>query len=72
MSVLLQKACKPSIYPTPFDLHFSVMHLKWYKDNIDDFIQKMKGIDEDYVAHITITRAHGCFLFEMSIEDFFV
>ena len=38
MSVLLQKDCKPFIYPTPFDLHFSAMHLKWYKENPEDYI----------------------------------
>lgn len=71
MSVLLQKDCKPFVYPTPFDLHFSAMHLKWYKDNPDDYIQKMKGADEDLAAHITITRARGRCLFGMPIEDFF-
>ena len=71
MSLLLQKDCKPFVYPTPFDLHFSAMHLKWYKDNPDDYIQKMKGTDEDLAAHITITRARGRCLFGMPIEDFF-
>lgn len=71
MSVLLQKDCKPFVYPTPFDLHFSAMHLKWYKDNPDDYVQKMKGTDEDLAAHITITRARGRCLFGMPIEEFF-
>lgn len=71
MSLLLQKDCKPFVYPTPFDLHFSAMHLKWYKDNPEDYIQKMKGTDEDIAAHITITRARGRCLFGMPIEDFF-
>ena len=71
MSVVLQKDCKPFVYPTPFDLHFSAMHLKWYKDNPDDYIQKMKGCDEDLAAHITITRARGRCLFGMSINEFF-
>ena len=71
MSVLLQKDCKPFIYPTPFDLHFSAMHLKWYKENPEDYILKMKGTDEDLAAHITITRARGRCLFGMPIENFF-
>ena len=71
MSVLLQKDCKPFVYPTPFNLHFSAMHLKWYKDNPEDYVQKMKGTDEDLAAHITITRARGRCLFGMSIDDFF-
>ena len=71
MSVLLQKDCNPFVYPTPFDLHFSAMHLKWYKDNPDDYVQKMKGTDEDLAAHITITRARGRRLFGMPIEEFF-
>ena len=71
MSVLLQKDCNPFVYPTPFDLHFSTMHLKWYKDNPEDYVQKMKGTDEDLAAHITIARARGRCLFGMPIEDFF-
>ena len=47
MSVVTKDACKPFVYPTPFDLHFSAMHLGWYKDNPDDYIQKMNGADKD-------------------------
>ena len=71
MSIVLQKDCNPFVYPTPFDLHFSAMHLKWYKDNPGDYILKMKGTDEDLAAHITITRARGRCLFGLPIEEFF-
>ena len=47
------------------------MHLKWYKENPEDYILKMKGTDEDLAAHIRITRARGRCLFGMPIEDFF-
>ena len=34
MSVVKQSACKPFVYPTPFELHFSVAHLDWYGKNL--------------------------------------
>ena len=54
MSVVKQSACKPFVYPTPFELHFSVAHLDWYGKNLDDYVSKMKGEDKDLAAHFTI------------------
>ncbi|MCR5322731.1 MAG: nucleotidyltransferase domain-containing protein [Lachnospiraceae bacterium] len=38
MSIVRQSVCKPFVYPTPFELHFSVAHLNWYKSDPDDYI----------------------------------
>ena len=35
MSVVLRNVCKPFVYPTPYELHFSAGHLNWYKENPD-------------------------------------
>lgn len=43
MSVVLRDVCKPFLYPTPFELHFSAGHLDWYEKDPDDYISKMKG-----------------------------
>ena len=63
MSVVLRKECKPFIYPTPFELHFSAGYLDWYKENPDDYIREMKGTDKDLAAHFTIINKRGKCLF---------
>ena len=71
MSVVTKSACNPFIYPTPFDLHFSAMHLDWYKKNPEDYISKMKGTDKDLAAHFTVIKNRGRCLYGMPIDDFF-
>ena len=71
VSIVLKNVCKPFMYPTPFELHFSVMHLNWYKTNPADYIQKMKGSDKDLAAHFTIIRKRGRCLYGATIEEVF-
>lgn len=71
MSVVLRKACKPFIYPTPFELHFSAGYLDWYKENPDDYICEMKGTDKDLAAHFTIINKRGKCLFGLPINEVF-
>ena len=71
MSIVTKSVCNPFVYPTPFDLHFSVAHLNWYKINPDDYIQKMKGTDKDLAAHFTIITNRGKCLYGDPIEKVF-
>jgi streptomycin 3"-adenylyltransferase len=71
MSIVRNEVCNPFIYPTPFELHFSAMHLKWYRDNPEDYIRKMNGTDKDLAAHFTIIRKRGKCLYGLPIEDAF-
>ena len=71
MSIVKQNACKPFVYPTPFELHFSVAHLDWYGKNLDDYVSKMKGEDKDLAAHFTIINHRGKCLYGASIKDIF-
>lgn len=71
MSIVRKEVCNPFVYPTPFELHFSAMHLKWYKDNPEDYILKMNGTDKDLAAHFTIIGKRGKCLFGLPIEDVF-
>ena len=71
MSVVTKDACKPFCYPTPFELHFSVAHIDWYKSNPNDYIQKMKGTDKDLAAHFTIIVNRGKCLYGAPIEEVF-
>ena len=59
MSVVRRDACNPFVYPTPFELHFSAMHLEWYRRDPEDYIRKMKGTDKDLAAHFTMIRSRG-------------
>ena len=71
MSIVKREVCKPFAYPTPFELHFSVMHLGWYKDNPDDYIRKMNGADSDLAAHFTIIKKRGKCLCGEPIDEVF-
>ena len=71
MSVVLKRVCKPFIYPTPYELHFSAGHLDWYKENPEEYIREMKGVDKDLAAHFTIINKRGKCLYGAPIKDVF-
>ena len=71
MSIVTKDVCKPFVYPTPFELHFSEMHLGWYKDDPQDYVRKMKGTDKDLAAHFTIIGKRGKCLWGQPIEEVF-
>ena len=59
LSVIRESVCRPPVYPTPFELHFSIAHLDWYRRDPGDYIRKMKGTDKDLAAHIMILYYRG-------------
>ena len=71
ISVVKREYCNPFVYPTPFELHFSPAHLKWFNDNQHEYIEKMNGEDVDLAAHFTIIRKYGIVLSGERIEDIF-
>ncbi|WP_034438981.1 aminoglycoside adenylyltransferase domain-containing protein [Clostridium ihumii] len=71
MSIVRSEYCKNFVYPTPFDLHFSNMHLNWYKSNPTEYIEKMNGKDPDLAAHFVITKNRGIVLYGKPINDVF-
>lgn len=71
MSVVRREVCKPFVYPTPFELHFSVAHLEWYRADPEDYVRRMNGVDPDLAAHFTVLRARGARLCGADIEDVF-
>ena len=71
MSVVKQSVCRPFVYPTPFELHFSIAHLDWYRNNSDDYVSKMKGEDKDLAADFTIINHRGKCLYGAPIKDTF-
>ena len=71
MSIVRKDVCRPFVYPTPFELHFSVSHLEWYRENPTDYIAKMKGVDRDLAAHFTVICHRGKCLYGKGIQDVF-
>ena len=71
LSIVKREVCKPFVYPTPFELHFSVAHLAWYQSNPLDYIDQMQGTDKDLAAHFTILYHRGKCLYGSDIKDVF-
>ena len=71
MSVVLRRVCRPFVYPTPYELHFSAGHLASYRQDPAGYIRRMKGDDKDLAAHFTIIRKRGRCLYGPPIEDVF-
>ncbi len=71
MSIVRQCFCKPFAYPTPFELHFSVAHLDWYRNDPEGYISKMKGEDKDLAAHFTIINHRGKCLCGAPVKEIF-
>ncbi len=71
MSIVKKDVCSPFVYPTPFELHFSVAHLNWYLTDPDNYILKMNGADKDLAAHFTIILNRGKCLYGAPIKDIF-
>ncbi len=70
-SIVREAVCRPFVYPTPFELHFSAAHLEWYKTDPSDYIHRMNGVDKDLAAHVTITRHRGKCLCGKEIPEVF-
>lgn len=71
LSIVKKEYCNPFVYPTPFELHFSCAHMKWIKENPEDYVKNMKGTDKDLAAHFTIIRRFGIVLYGAGIEKVF-
>lgn len=71
LSIIKKEFCKPFIYPTPFELHFSNAHLDSFNKDPEYFIKNMNGTDKDLAAHFTVINKCGIVLFGENISDVF-
>lgn len=71
ISLVKREFCKPFLYPTPFELHFSPAHLQGYTEDPDGYIKRMNGVDRDLAAHFTIINRYGVVLYGQKIRDVF-
>lgn len=71
MSVVLSSFCKTFVYPTQFELHYSIAHLQRCKDNLREYCTSMKGTDKDLAEHFTVIKRVGYSIFGEQITDVF-
>ena len=71
MSVVRREHCLHFVYPTPFDLHFSPVHLDRFRRDPQGYLRDMQGTDPDLAAHFTITRRYGIPLWGEPVEKVF-
>lgn len=62
MSVVSAQYCKIFLYPTPYELHFSIAHEERAAQNLTEYCQMMQGTDKDLAAHFTVIRQSGLVL----------
>lgn len=71
LHVVRESVCDPFVYPTPFELHFSTLHLQWYLSNPDGYVEAMKGTDRDLAAHVMVLRHRGKTLYGKPVQGMF-
>lgn len=71
LSIVKREYCKPFVYPTPFELHFSPIHLQWFRNHPENYVEHMKGQDNDIAAHFTIINRYGIVLYGEQIVNVF-
>jgi streptomycin 3"-adenylyltransferase len=47
------------------------MHLQWFRDNPENYVENMRGEDKDLAAHFTIIIRYGIVLYGEQIENVF-
>lgn len=71
LSLVREDVCRPFVYPTPFELHFSPAHLARYRADPEDYIRSMQGTDKDLAAHFTVVCHRGRALFGKPVGEVF-
>lgn len=71
LSIVRKDVCMPFRYPTPFELHFSAVHLEWYRMNPEEYIARMHGLDKDLAAHFMVIYHRGKCLWGENIKAVF-
>lgn len=56
MSAVLERYARRFVYPTPYELHFSKLHLTRCAENLSAYCRDMHGTDRDLAAHFTVIR----------------
>ena len=71
ISVVKKEYCTAFVYPTPYELHFSPMHLQRYLCDPAAYVRTSGGVDKDLAAHFTVIRKYGMVLYGEEIRQVF-
>lgn len=71
LSIVKKSVCKDIVCPTPFELHFSPVHLEWFLQKPEEYVQNMKGTDPDLPAHFMMIKHYGVVLWGAEISEIF-
>ena len=71
LSVVKREVCRPFVYPTPYELHFSPTYIELFLRDPTAYIEKLHGTDRDLAAHFTIINKYGIALFGEAVGDVF-
>ena len=71
MSVVLERYCKKFVYPTPYELHFSIDCLEQYLENPILLCDDDCKTDYDLAAHFTVIANFGVVLCGLPISEVF-
>ncbi len=71
MSVVLLQHCRSFVYPTPFELHYSMTYREDVINDAGGFAERMHGRDYDLAAHFTVIREVGYALCGADISEVF-
>ncbi len=70
-SAVLRRVCRPFLYPTPYELHFSPAYLGLYRRDPIEYIERLCGVDRDLAAHFTIINHFGIALYGAPVGEIF-
>lgn len=59
MSVVTESVCRPFVYPTPYELHYSASYRERARADLAKYCDDLHGTDKDLAAHFTVTRRVG-------------
>lgn len=71
MSVVLDQYCRNFMYPTPFELHYSITHRERCQADFTSYCRTMHGTDPDLAAHFAVIRKAGITLYGTPIAEMF-
>ncbi len=70
-SVVLSRVCRPFVFPTPYELHYSPAWAERCRADPLSLCGSKHKTDLDLAAHFTVLRTCGVTLFGAAIEDVF-
>ena len=71
MSIVRRKYISPFVYPTPYELHFSVAHLRRFYEDPKAYVEQLRGTDKDLAAHFAIVHRFGVALYGPKAKEIF-